>query len=373
MKSKKFWENFILIAIVLVIIQTFLDEYSRYRQWTILARNILLITGLFFDLTFSIEFTVRSILSQKKKNIYHYWLYERGWVDFLSSFPLLLLDSGPSVYLLLSGNMHEGGAAIGMLNVFKVVKAIRITRILRLVRIIKIFGKIHNVDSKMALHHTATIATIAVFTIICTLMFFSFATQDPAVKIINERKAFYSDELNKIYELHETAGISREALAKRFLSADSNILKVQYRDTVLYSRITDENFKKYYDVDDYFPVKNRDFTIAVSVVDINKAVAFDHMRNFFIIIFTVIAFLLIYTRHFVQTISDIVHILNKGFRKKDYNLQIKIREEFKDEEIYKLAKFYNDAYLPAKLKRVLEQDEGKTSGLSMKDLANFNK
>jgi hypothetical protein len=373
MKSKNFWENFILIAIVLVIIQTFLDEFSRYKQWTLEAKNILLFAGLFFDLTFSIEFTVRTVLSKKKANIYRYWFYERGWVDFLSSFPLLLLDSGPSVYLLLSGTMHQAGTAIGILNVFKVVKAIRITRILRLVRIIKIFGKIHNVDSKMALHHTASIATIAVFTIICTLMVFSFTTQNPALKIINERKAFYNDELNKIYELHGTVGIPRETLAKRFLSADNNILRVLYRDAVLYSSITDENFKKYYDLDDYFSVKNRDFTLAVSIVDVNKTIAFDHIRNFFIIICTVLAFLLIYTRHFVQTISDVVHILNKGFRKRDYNLQIKIREEFKDEEIYKLAKFYNDAYLPAKMKRVQDLEEGKTSGLSMKDLTNFNK
>ena len=42
---KKILETFIIIAIILVIIQTFLDEYSRYAHWSVRARNILLVTG----------------------------------------------------------------------------------------------------------------------------------------------------------------------------------------------------------------------------------------------------------------------------------------------------------------------------------------
>ena len=81
--------------------------------------------------------------------------------------------------------------------------------------------------------------------------------------------------------------------------------------------------------------------------------------------------MLFYTRHFAQTISDIVHVMNKGFRKKDYNLQVKIREEYAQDEIYKLAKFYNDAYLPAKIKRTTEQDDKKASKISMDFLRGF--
>ena len=66
-----------------------------------------------------------------------------------------------------------------------------------------------------------------------------------------------------------------------------------------------------------------------------------------------------------------LHIMNKGFRKKDYNLQIKIRDEYNKQEVFRLARFYNDAYLPAKLKRLQSQEENKSSGISMKDLLNF--
>lgn len=89
---KKFFETFILTAIILVIIQTFLDEYSRYAHWSVLSRNVLLVSGFCFDLIFSIEFTVRSVYNGRRDKFISYIKYERGWVDFISSFPLLLLD-----------------------------------------------------------------------------------------------------------------------------------------------------------------------------------------------------------------------------------------------------------------------------------------
>ena len=61
MKLKNFLEYFIIVAIVLVIIQTFMFEWSAYRHWSVSSRNVLIYCGLFFDLIFSIEFTVRSI------------------------------------------------------------------------------------------------------------------------------------------------------------------------------------------------------------------------------------------------------------------------------------------------------------------------
>ena len=64
---KKILETFILSAIILFVIQTFLDEYSRYAHWGRSWRNILLVTGFSFDLIFSIEFTVRSVFSRKER------------------------------------------------------------------------------------------------------------------------------------------------------------------------------------------------------------------------------------------------------------------------------------------------------------------
>jgi hypothetical protein len=60
-----------------------------------------------------------------------------------------------------------------------------------------------------------------------------------------------------------------------------------------------------------------------------------------------------------------------GFRKKDYNLLVKIPEEKADHEIFRLAKFYNEAYLPSKMKRIDRTYIKSTRSLSMKDLDDF--
>ncbi len=374
MKIKNFLENFILIAIVLVLIQTFLSEVSLYSQWSISSRNFLIYCGLFFDFLFSIEFTVRSIVAGKsKKQLFRYWFFERGWVDFISSFPLLLLDSGPSVYLLLAGGIHESGSAMGVLNVLKVVKAVRVTRILRLVRIIKIFGKIHNAESKMAQHHTSTIATTAVFTIVCALVIFSVFTDSSGIEKIRNRKSEYENYLAGISSLNYSSMNEQIKTAKRFFKRDGRMIKLFYNDELVLLNVTDDRFKKYFDMEDYFRVKSGNFSGYISIVDIHRDIAVDHIKNFVIIVSVVLSFMLVYTRHFVQNISDLIHIMNKGFRKKNYNLQIKIKDEYSDQEIYRLARFYNDAYLPAKMKRMQAEKDKKSSSLSMKDLLSFNK
>ncbi len=167
-KLSGFFENFIFIAIILVIIQTFLEDFSSYKSWSVLIRNILLISGFILDFIFTIEFIVRSSVNARNKKFIEYFWYNRGWIDLLSSIPLLLLNSGPALYVILSGDVYLLAEGVGVLNVFKIIKAIRVARILRLIRIVKIFGKIHNTDSPMTQHHTALITSSAVFSIIIT-------------------------------------------------------------------------------------------------------------------------------------------------------------------------------------------------------------
>ncbi len=373
MRNKNFWENFILVAIILVIIQTFLDDYSRYQHWSITARNILLLFGLLFDIIFTIEFIVRTLNAKRQGKILLYWLYQRGWVDFLSSIPLLLFNSGPSFFLLVSGKMQEGITTIGVLNILKIVKAIRVTRILRLIRIMKIFGKIHHAESKMAQHHTATIATTAVFTIICVLIIFSLSVENPFEKAINNRINLYNKLIQNVMNINETMEIPLRPMVFKLFSEDKNLLKIYYEGFLIFSRISEEKFYRFYGIEDYVKIKNAEFLLYISIVDINKQIASVNIQNFFIIIFVVLAFMLIYTRHFVQTISDIIHIINRGIREKDYNLQVKIRKEFSEHEIFKLAEYYNDIYLPEKLRKLHEAKEKKETVLSMDDLANFKK
>lgn len=63
-----------------------------------------------------------------------------------------------------------------------------------------------------------------------------------------------------------------------------------------------------------------------------------------------------YRRHFDQNITQIIRVIDSGMRKKNYNLMVSINEKYRDDEIYRLADYYNRIFLPAKMKQVIRKD-----------------
>jgi hypothetical protein len=370
-KFRSIFEFFIITAILLVIVQTFLDEYSRYAHWSVQIRNILLFSGFAFDLIFSIEFTLRTIWSKKEKGFVHYFIHERGWIDLLASYPLLLLDSGPSAYLLLFGHLHQSPSALEVINIFKVIKAIRVTRILRLIRIVKIFGKIQNAESKMAQHHTAEISTIAVFTVICVLLGFSIFNVRSGFSLTDQRNEHYKTSLSSTIEIAARTPDPHESIIQMFEN-DKNVLLIIKDNQAVHQKLEKSKFEQMYDTEDYSVINAGKYTLYISHIDITRQTALDHIQSLFMIVFLVLAFMIIYTRHFVQKITDVIHIIDMGWRKRDYNLQVKIKPDFADHEIFKMAEFYNEKYLPEKMKKFQKIDAPVKSGLSMNDILKFN-
>jgi len=230
MKKYKLLENFIFLCIILVLVQTFLEDFSVVRSWSVDKRNILIISGFVFDLIFSIEFVVRSIANGVNRKFTDYFVNRRGWVDFLSSFPLLFLNSGPSLLIFLTGVNTVSLAGFGIMNALKVVKAIRVTRILRLIRIIKIFGKIHNTESAMAQHHTSVITTISVFSIILTLIMFSVLFVNPYSQIMNDKADHYKKIADTILETDQDTILTVKENARLHFKNQKDLLRVVYNE-----------------------------------------------------------------------------------------------------------------------------------------------
>lgn len=372
MKKSNFWENFIFYTIILVIFQIFFEDFTKYRLTPLFYRKLLLFTGLIFDLIFTIEFFVRSYLAYKNKKLFLYWFYQRGWVDFLSSIPLLLFNSLPSIILFFkSAQSFKSG--IGILNILKIVKAIRITRILRLIRIMKIFGKIHNTESVMANRHISVISTTVTFTIIIVMLCYLFIFGNIFDRAINERNLEFKNLLEAVMEINRDLDVPLKSISFKLFYASPNILRAYYEDLIIISKVNDEIFRKYYGFEDYIIVKKYNFALYVSIVDINKSMAFLNLLIFFIINFVIFSIMTIYSRYFVQNISDIIHIIYRGLTEKDYKLEVRIREEFKDDEIFKLASYYNDVYLSEKIRREQEEREKKYTPLTLDDILKFKK
>ncbi len=355
----RLFENIVVIAIVLVLIQTFLEDFAVVIGWSWDVRKILVFSGFCFDLFFTIEFFTRLFYSIIDGDVKGYIFHRRGWIDFLASIPLLLLNSGPAVFAIVAG----GGSTFvlgGFLNILKVVKAIRIARILRLLRVLKVFKQIKYADSRMAQRHIAMITTITITVfvfIIFAVSIFSPALGLPTVDKTFEQK--HTTTFDKIQE-HIENNRWRSAVYEAEYSSDLLIFKVE--DETLFSKYDKDEYGERFGPGDYRYIKENGYEAYFTLTGMQKLKAKDTLLYFIIIIVLVIVFLVYYSPLFAITVTDPIHVMKRGMEDTSYNLEVRVPPRYKDDDVFELAALYNEVFLPMK-----DRDSGEDSG-GMADL-----
>ncbi len=363
---KQFLEAIVMLAIGLVILFTFVEDLSTYLLWDWNLRRILIFAGFGFDVFFTLEFIVRYTGSIIKDDTWEYLFHKRGWIDFAASFPLLLFNSGPSVYLLLSGSVFVGGA--GILNILKVVKAVRVARILRMLRVLKIFRNIKSIDSVMTQRHLARIVSTVVVSIICAMFFGSIFF---SLNFISNN----SEEISKNTALETAKYIDSRILTEKeeildFLKIRKDILLIKNKGEAIYIPLTDDMYKTYFGPGDYMSIRHGESEIFFDLRYKNAEDALPGMLLLITIIIIVIVLMLVYSPHFAITISDPVFIMLKGMRDKNYNLEVDIPGRFKNDDIFRLSREYNNKYLTLKARDNNEEGEAESS-IKLEDLGDL--
>ena len=386
------WENIIIACIIIVLVITFLDDLAVIYHWSVKSRGILIILGFVFDVIFTAEFIARTIINSRHKAGWHYILHQRGWIDFLSSVPLLLLNSMWE-FMFYVGLLQGEAGSKGILSAIKVVKAVRVTRILRLLRMVKILGKIHNTDSHMANRHIAVISTTAIMSIIIAYSAFSFSGYLNVNAVEQGQIAFYEKLLENVPRMKENLNFKNKndsRVTKKIMSnllfdmkhEESQVIQIYYKGQLLIQNYTRTEIVNDFHYDHTRPIKERfndpnvlsleknDFTMFINMSSVYREATKVQLVIFVCILLMVLAFMTLYTRHFVQNVTDVVHVMQKGLEDKDFNLEVKVRDEFIEDEIFKLAQTYNETWLPVKSKEQEKEEENDTGGLTLDDFMN---
>ncbi|MBT3274238.1 MAG: hypothetical protein HN368_13865, partial [Spirochaetales bacterium] len=358
-------ESFVIGAIILVLVQTFLEDYAILVGWTWNIRKVLVFTGFFFDLFFTIEFLSRLYSSVYSGRAGQYFFRERGWIDFLASIPLLLLSSGPAVLALLTG-----GSALfalgGILNVLKVIKAVKIARVLRLLRVLKIFKQIKYTDSVMAQRHVTKITSLIISLFVILLFIASVALTLLDVESIDS----VFTKRNQITAEKIADGLPDEGRAARLFVEEmgEDVLLVKNGNKTIYSRYKNEFYAENYGPGDYqyVAVAGYDFFFDIKIMLVLQAK--DSLIYFGILVLFVVFLLVTYSPHFALTITDPIHVMRKGIEDDAYNLEVKIPDKYRDDDIYKLADAFNRIYLPMKDRALGGAAESKPSLLNLDDV-----
>jgi hypothetical protein len=368
-QRESFFENMVIIAIVLVVIQTFLEDFSVLADWPWRVRRFLLVLGFCFDLFFTVEFLTRLYLAAVNKQAAEYFFHERGWIDFLASVPLILLNSGPVVLGLLFGGIPVAAFGAG-LNILKIVKAVRIARILRLLRFLKIFRQIKHADSIMAQRHITKITGITITTFVTALLLFNLVQgfvglKTPDVLLLESSSAL-------TLRLASVGGAERQEAAAELAGIDGGLLLVKEKGKPLYSRFDNLYFLRHFGPYDYGFEKSGDLEVYYDLRPLNRQQSRENLSYFVIILALLAVFLFYYSPHFAMTVTDPLHVMNRGFSESGYNLEAKVPKRFRDDDVYRLAEKYNTEYLPLKDRRPHDADAPALE-MKMEDFADLLK
>lgn len=340
-------ESVVTAAILFVIIQTFLEDVVVIVGPAESFSRLLLFTGVFFDLFFTVEFLIRLYNALIRRRVAYYIIHERGWIDFLASVPLLMLSSGPPVLAYFLAGVSFGGMG-GILNMLKLIKAIRIARILRLLRIIKIFRSIKYADSPMAQRHVAKIITTSVAAVVFSLFFYSMLSD---LVQAGPNAGFQARE-EKILSLLKDSEGGFDQIVHGIDLVDDSVVLLKRDGKTLYARYNQADFDAAFTNQDYSYRSDGGFEVYFDKRTENRLIerseAWQTLFFFCVVMLIVVAYLVIYSPHFAITVTDPIHVMKRGFGEKDYNLEVKIHPVYPNDDIYELARLYNQEYLPLK-------------------------
>lgn len=339
-------EYLVIIAIVLVVVQTVLNDLTRYFNWSHSTVVILTFAGFFFDLLFTVEFSARSIISLRRKEFTEYFLKQRGWIDFLASIPLLLLASGPAVILYIAGTTW-GGLAIGFLSVLKTAKAVRVPRILHLTRMARISDRVEHSDSVMTNRHVATVSTISIVVLLLVLLLGRFAPFMNA----GDPEAYLKKRVAALKPVLATENMSRKTRLKLVKASDeayNDIIYVKHNDSYLF-----ENNNRTELIYTAYPGDNREIELGPYAVAFSYHPAEKQQAEISLLILAAIvlitgANIIFYSHIFSRQVSDPVEVMHKGLIKWDYDIPVHINKHYSDDEIFRLAQAFNNRWLPLK-------------------------
>ncbi|MCF7915540.1 MAG: ion transporter [Spirochaetaceae bacterium] len=354
-RIRSFFEGLVVLAIILVLIQTFLEDVALIGGWSWEVRKVLLISGFIFDLFFTFEFLIRFFSAAFRREAGEYLLHRKGWIDLFASVPLLLFNSGPLMAAVFLGGGTLSGLG-GVFNVLKVAKAIRVARILRLLRVLKVFKKIKYTGSAMAQRHVALITSLAVTVTVATL--FLCTLIQPLLPSTPGRAEVLETTETRLLERFD--GTDSRQLAE----ALPTLLIIKEDQQTLYSRYENSYYRSMFGPTDYQHrrIGNYDFFLSLKPELVDRAA--QSLAFFVLIVLLVLVFLLYYSPHFALTISDPVHIMRRGFAESGYKLEVEIPTRYRNDDIYRLAALYNREYLPLK-ERMKHQEDRLHSDLSL--------
>lgn len=407
-KINSFIQNLLFIIIILSIIQIILESLSFIILVNKNLRVIFILSGAIFDIIFSIEFIIKSLINLKNRKFREYFLYRNGWIDFLASIPVLIFSTIPAIIEIYTVQSIFRMRIFKLFYLLRSVKIIRTSRIIRILRILKLVGKIENLNSIMLQKNINFISIISTNSILISFLIIKILFPLDYDKILEKHKIEYSKKLelvivetktlvedistnilkeymknntknniknnsNKNYEL---INFTNENLMlnyfKKVFSNDSMLISLKYKNSELVRNYNSKYVNEYFDNNSIYKFDINNYTFEIVLFELIKYKNIENLTILLIVLLNILTIVFFFSKRFSITISDPIYLLYKGIKDPSYFLMIKIPKKYEEEEIFQFVKFYNEKYLPAKYKLYIKNkdklSEKKESSIKLDDL-----
>ena len=327
----------ILAAVILLAVaQAVLEDVSALAGWPAGARQVVRLAGFFLDLFFTIEFLARLGLALGERRAGRYLMRERGWLDFLTGVPLLVLVSGPAAAGLLLGPTPLHSLALDTLGV---LTAVRVARVLRLLRPARLAAGLWPPASGMAARHASLLALLGSAVLVLGLA---------ALAVSGPGRPGLESELARRQDLSAMALGSRPSGGQvaAMVQADPSLLVVREGGATLYSRHPDAVYEREFAPGDYRYVQAGDLELFFDTRAAAREAAAQSLLFQALVLLLLLALYLLYAPHFARTVSDPLEVMRRGLAEESFNLEVRVPETYGGEEVFRLAREYNERLLP---------------------------
>lgn len=344
--TRRTLERVVTVAIALALIQYILEDAAVLAGWSWDTRRALLLAGLGLDFVFAVEFLTRLYGAFINRRTGVYFFHERGWIDLLASVPVVLLASGPAALAVWSGT----AMTVGVSPALSIVTAVRVVRVLRILRVHKLLDRFPGTQSLMARRLAAGAASIAVSATVIGLLLLSLYQNVVAAPAL---EAGYDERMSAVLSLIHASEPSRAggmAAVEELASDEPSVLLVQTGGRTVYSRLAQHSSGASIGPPDYRFSDTSGMRVFLDLRPINREHASGNLAAVGLIALLVFSFLVWYSPHVALTVSDPARSMSRGMAEERYNLAVRIPKLYREDEIYRLARLYNEVYLPLKVR-----------------------
>lgn len=333
--TRRFTIALLAAVIGLAVAQAILEDVSALAGWPAGLRQAVRLAGFLLDLFFTSEFLARLGLALAGARAGRYVGRERGWLDFLAGAPLLVLVSGPWAAGLVLGPTP-------LLSTAGLLAAARVARALRLLRPARFAAGLGDSLPGMARRHAFLLALLA--GAVLALGLAALALTGPLRPGLERELAKRQDQAALALRQETERGAPVAAL----LRADPSLLVLREGGITRYSRHPDAVYEREFAFGDYRYARNGELELFYDArAAVREAAAQDLLFQLLVLLLLALLFLG-YAPHFARTVTDPLEVMRRGLAEDGFNLAVRVPEGLQEEEVFMLAREYNERWLPLK-------------------------